>query len=195
MKTRSRLRQDVRLHIRTGFSFSLFMYMWRRISSRAARLQLPRTPLRSCSALLSLGRIHEEHQPKPFYSGFSSFAAKMAPPEARVIESEHPDKVRMLVLETDDPHPDTQEEVGSFGEVLNEVLVRAGEQHDPKLAISTIIHYAVEPRGGRIPEPSEITEDIHAILITGSVYDAHSNDAWVLKLMDLIKRKSPSLGR
>lgn len=59
----------------------------------------------------------------------------MAPPEARVIASEHPDKVRMLVLETDDPHPDTQEERGSFGEVLNELLVRAGEQHDPKLAI------------------------------------------------------------
>lgn len=111
-----------------------------------------------------------------------------------MIESEHPDKVRMLVLETDDPHPETQEEIGSFGEVLNEVLVRAGEQHDPKLAISTIIHYAVEPRGGRIPEPSEITDDIHAILITGSVYDAHSNDAWVLKLMDLIKRTSRNMG-
>jgi hypothetical protein len=91
-------------------------------------------------------------------------------------------------LQTDDPHPDTQEEKGSFGEVLNDLLVQAGEQHHPKLAIETIIHYAVEPRGGRIPEPSEITDDIHAILITGSVYDAHSNDAWVLKLLDLIKR-------
>lgn len=114
----------------------------------------------------------------------------MAPAEARVIESDHPERVRMLVLETDDPHPDTQEETGSFGEVLNEVLVRAGEQHDPKLAISTIIHYAVEPRGGRIPEPSEIGDDIHAILITGSVFDAHSDDAWILKLMELIKRES-----
>ena len=107
-----------------------------------------------------------------------------------MIESQNPNKVRMLVLETDDPHPDTQEETGSFGEVLNEVLVQAGEQHDPKLSISTIIHYAVEPRGGRIPEPSEITDDIHAILITGSVFDAHSNDAWILKLMNLIKRES-----
>ncbi|OAF98994.1 class I glutamine amidotransferase-like protein [Paraphaeosphaeria sporulosa] len=111
----------------------------------------------------------------------------MAPPEARIIASEHPDKVRMLVLETDDPHPDTQEEKGSFGEVLNDLLVEAGEQHDPKLAIETIIHYAVEPRGGRIPEPPEITDDIHAILITGSVYDAHSDEAWVLKLLNLIK--------
>lgn len=112
----------------------------------------------------------------------------MAPPEARVIESNDPNKVRMLVLETDDPHPDTQEEKGSFGEVLNEVLSRAGENHDPKLSIETVMHYAVEPRGGRIPEPSEIGEGIHAILITGSVYDAHSNDEWVLKLMKLIKR-------
>ncbi|KAF1975162.1 class I glutamine amidotransferase-like protein [Bimuria novae-zelandiae CBS 107.79] len=111
----------------------------------------------------------------------------MAPPEARVIRSEHPDKVRMLVLETDDPHPETQKETGSFGEVLNEVLVSAGEQHDPKLAIETVVHYAVEPRGGRIPEPSEITDEIHAILITGSVYDAHSDEPWVMKLMNLIK--------
>jgi hypothetical protein len=77
--------------------------------------------------------------------------------------------------------------------VLNDLLVQAGEQHHPKLAIETIIHYAVEPRGGRIPEPSEITDDIHAILITGSVYDAHSNDEWVLKLLDLIKRTYPDM--
>src|SRR3954464_15522691 len=42
--------------------------------------------------------------------------AKMVPPVAqnRTLLSSHPDKVRMLVLETDETHPDTQKETGSF---------------------------------------------------------------------------------
>jgi len=111
----------------------------------------------------------------------------MAPPEARTIVSSHPDSVRMLVLETDEPHPDTQRERGSFGEVLNELFQEAGEAHDPRLGIETLMMYAVEPEGGRIPSAGEIGDDIHAILITGSVYDAHSDEEWVLKLMRLIQ--------
>ncbi|KAF1952800.1 class I glutamine amidotransferase-like protein [Byssothecium circinans] len=111
----------------------------------------------------------------------------MAPPEARIVTSDHPDKVRMLVLETDEPHPDTQREKGSFGEVLADLLKRAGDEHDPSLGIETVMQYVVEPDGGKIPKPEEITDDIHAILITGSVYDAHGEDPWVHKLMDFIK--------
>ncbi|KAJ1331256.1 glucosinolate gamma-glutamyl hydrolase [Microdochium nivale] len=111
----------------------------------------------------------------------------MAPPEARTIVSRHRDNVRMLVLETDEPHPDTQREKGSFGEVMDELFKEAGEDHDPKLGIETVMMYAVEPDGGRIPSAGEIGEDIHAILITGSVYDAHSDEAWVMKLLHLIQ--------
>lgn len=93
----------------------------------------------------------------------------------------------MLVLETDETHPDTQKEKGGFGEVLNELLVNAGEEHDPKLGIETMMQYIVEPDGGRIPKAAEITEDIHAILITGSEWDAHGKDEWILKLISLIK--------
>lgn len=114
----------------------------------------------------------------------------MAPPEARINISERTPKVRMLVLETDEPHPDTQEETGSFGQVLHNLLREAGEDHDPKLGIETMMQYAVEPDGGKIPKPEEISDDIHAILITGSVYDAHSDETWILKLMDFIKRTS-----
>jgi hypothetical protein len=122
---------------------------------------------------------------------FHTSKARMVPPAARIITSSHPDKVRMLVLETDEPHPDTQEEKGSFGEILNELLVDAGEAHDPKLAIETVMQYIVEPEGGQIPKKEEITEDIHAILITGSEWDAHGDDPWIHKLMDLIKRTFP----
>ncbi|KAL5121365.1 hypothetical protein ACEQ8H_000833 [Pleosporales sp. CAS-2024a] len=111
----------------------------------------------------------------------------MVPPAARSITSSHPNKVRMLVLETDEPHPDTQKEKGSFGDILNELLVKASEAHSPKLAIETAMQYIVEPDGGQMPKKEEIGEDIHAILITGSEWDAHGDNAWIQKLLDLIK--------
>ncbi|KAH8732877.1 class I glutamine amidotransferase-like protein [Phaeosphaeriaceae sp. PMI808] len=111
----------------------------------------------------------------------------MVPPAARTVVSEHPDKVRMLVLETDEPHPDTQIERGSFGDILNQFLVNAGEAHTPKLGIETVMQYIVEPNGGQIPKREEITEDIHAVLITGSEWDAHGDDKWIRKLIDLIQ--------
>ena len=111
----------------------------------------------------------------------------MAPPEARIITTEHPNKVRMLVLETDEPHPKTYKEKGSFGEVLANLPKQAGDAHDPSLGVETITQYVVEPDGGKIPETREITEDIHAILITGSVCDAHGDGTWILKLIGFIK--------
>ncbi|RYP86368.1 hypothetical protein DL769_000752 [Monosporascus sp. CRB-8-3] len=112
----------------------------------------------------------------------------MAPPEARVVLSECPGSVRMLVLETDEAHPDTQEEIGSYGAIMKELFREAGEEHDPKLGIETVMHFVSEPDGGRVPEPEDIGDDVHAILITGSRYDAYGDDEWVLKLMDLIRQ-------
>ncbi|KAH9878913.1 hypothetical protein J1614_002348 [Plenodomus biglobosus] len=112
---------------------------------------------------------------------------KMAPPAAHTIVSDHPDKIRMLVLETDETHPDTQKEKGSFGVVLNELLKKAGDSHTPSLGIETAMQYVVEPEGGVIPKIEEIGDEIHAILITGSCWDAHGDDEWIRKLMDLIR--------
>jgi GMP synthase-like glutamine amidotransferase len=103
--------------------------------------------------------------------------------------SNHPDKVRMLVLETDETHPDTQDETGSFGDVLGQLLKKAGDQHEPSLGIETAMQYVVEPEGGAIPKLEEIGDDIHAILITGSCWDAHGDDPWIHKLMQLIRGK------
>ena len=55
----------------------------------------------------------------------------MTPPEARILVSSHPEMVLMLVLETDDPHPETQKEKGGFGNVLGELFKQAGDDHDP----------------------------------------------------------------
>ncbi|KNG44675.1 hypothetical protein TW65_08600 [Stemphylium lycopersici] len=120
---------------------------------------------------------------------FHSTTAKMVPPiaQSRTLLSSHPEKVRMLVLETDETHPDSQEETSSFGVVLGELLKKAGDEHDPSLGIETAMQYVVEPDGGVIPKPEEISEDIHAILITGSCWDAHGDDPWILKLMQFIR--------
>jgi hypothetical protein len=46
--------------------------------------------------------------------------------------------------------------------------------------------FVVTDKGGEIPEASEF-EGFHAVLITGSMYDAHGNNQWILDLLDLIK--------
>ena len=120
---------------------------------------------------------------------FHTSTAKMVPPIAqnRTLLSNHPDKVRMLVLETDETHPDTQKETGSFGVVLGELLKKDGDEHKPSLGIETAMQYVVEPEGGAIPKLEEIGDDVHAILITGSCWDAHGDDPWILKLIEFIK--------
>ncbi|KAF3040048.1 hypothetical protein E8E12_001506 [Didymella heteroderae] len=111
----------------------------------------------------------------------------MGPLPAVQTVSKHDDKVRMLVLETDETHPDTQREIGGFGEVFNNLFVKAGDDHDPPLGIETMMQYIVEPEGGEVPGPNDIPEDLHAILITGSKWDAHGDDEWIHKLIDFIK--------
>lgn len=101
-----------------------------------------------------------------------------------------PVSVKMLVLETDEPHPDTQDAKGSFGDIFNQLFTDAGKEHDPPLGIETIMRYIVDDpdkdHHGHVPYVSEIGEDITAILITGSVYDAHGNDKWILTLIELL---------
>lgn len=103
--------------------------------------------------------------------------------------SDEPNKVRMMVFETDDPHPDTSEERGSFGQIFDELFKKAGDGHDPPLGIETSMQFVVEEKGGSVPTVEEL-EDVHAILITGSMYDAHGDDEWITKLVKLLKGKS-----
>ncbi|KEQ90945.1 hypothetical protein AUEXF2481DRAFT_70678 [Aureobasidium subglaciale EXF-2481] len=100
--------------------------------------------------------------------------------------SERPNKVRMLVLETDEPHPDTIEEKGTFGEVFDRLFKTAGDNHDPPLGIETAMKFVVESKGGRVPSVDEL-DDVHAILITGSMFDAHGDDEWIQKLIKLLQ--------
>lgn len=96
----------------------------------------------------------------------------------------------MLVLETDEAHPETKDRKGSFGEIFRKLFTEAGESHEPPLRITTSTHFVVddpeEDKNGHVPKLSEIPESVHAILITGSMYDAHSDAHWVLELKDLL---------
>lgn len=101
------------------------------------------------------------------------------------------DPIQMLVLETDEPHPETQDRKGSFGQIFDDLFTEAGSQHEPPLRISTSMHYIVDDpskgKYGHVPVVSEIPDSTRAILITGSMYDAHGNDSWVIKLLELLK--------
>jgi GMP synthase-like glutamine amidotransferase len=96
--------------------------------------------------------------------------------------------VKVFVLETDTPHPDTQSEKGSFGEILHSHFSRAGSKHHPPLGVETEQVFVVTEEGGRMPKVEEF-EEYDGLLITGSMYDAHGDNPWIHELLDLLKRK------
>ncbi|KAF4554698.1 Glutamine amidotransferase class-I-like protein [Elsinoe fawcettii] len=101
------------------------------------------------------------------------------------------DTVRMLVLETDENHPDDKREKGGFGDMFNKLFRTAGDNHDPPLGIDVEMHYVVDDpdngHHGHVPRASEIPDDVTAILITGSMYDAHGNNPWIKSLLSLLR--------
>lgn len=111
--------------------------------------------------------------------------------DTRTSLSNEPETVHMLVLETDEPHPETKDRKGSFGQVFHNLFTEAGSEHEPPLKVETSMHYVVDDpyneHFGHVPAASEIPDSTTAILITGSMYDAHGNDAWVMQLLELLK--------
>ncbi|KAH6843357.1 class I glutamine amidotransferase-like protein [Chaetomium sp. MPI-CAGE-AT-0009] len=94
--------------------------------------------------------------------------------------------VRMMVLETDEPHPETKSRRGTFGDILHHHFAKAGDDHDPPLGIETDTRYVITEKGGTMPKAHEF-DNCEALLITGSVYGAHGNDPWILDLLALLK--------
>ncbi|KAL4919034.1 class I glutamine amidotransferase-like protein [Aspergillus aurantiobrunneus] len=94
--------------------------------------------------------------------------------------------VRILVLETDIPHPDTYSERGSFGQILHGHFTKAGRAHHPPLGVETDQVFVVSEQGGRVPTVQDFAT-FDGLLITGSVYDAHANNEWILALLSVLK--------
>ncbi|ORY64956.1 GMP synthase [Pseudomassariella vexata] len=95
-------------------------------------------------------------------------------------------RIRMMVLETDEPVPDTLKEKGRLSDILHHHFTKAGEQHDPPLGIETDEIFVITEKGGKVPKSEEF-EDIHCVLITGSMHDAHGDNPWILELLDLLR--------
>ena len=96
--------------------------------------------------------------------------------------------VRLMVLETDTPHPDTFSDRGSFGKIVHSHFSLAGRAHHPPLGVETDqIFVVTEQPGGRIPALHEF-DSFDGLLITGSVYDAHGDNEWILQLLDLLRK-------
>ncbi|CAI4213591.1 unnamed protein product [Parascedosporium putredinis] len=91
----------------------------------------------------------------------------------------------MMVLETDEPHPEEHKRRGSFAKILHHHFASAGESHDPPLDVDTDKRFVVEDKGGRVPKFDDF-EGCHAVLITGSTYDAHGDTPWVVDLLCLL---------
>ncbi|KAH7192698.1 class I glutamine amidotransferase-like protein [Fusarium flagelliforme] len=95
--------------------------------------------------------------------------------------------VKIFVLETDTPHPDTQYERGSFGQILHNHFSHAGKNHHPPVGVETEQVFVVTEEGGRIPKVEEF-DGYDGLLITGSMYDAHGDNQWIHDLMDMLKQ-------
>ncbi|KAL2858780.1 class I glutamine amidotransferase-like protein [Aspergillus pseudodeflectus] len=95
--------------------------------------------------------------------------------------------VRIMVLETDVPHPDTYSERGSFGQIVHEHFAKAGREHHPPLGVEIDQVFVVTEQGGEIP-PVDAFEGFDGLLITGSVYDAHADNEWILSLLGLLRK-------
>lgn len=51
--------------------------------------------------------------------------------------------VKILVLETDETHPDTMKEKGGFGVIFHELMTEAGNSHEPPLNVEIDMHFVV----------------------------------------------------
>ncbi|KAI9369370.1 class I glutamine amidotransferase-like protein [Aspergillus egyptiacus] len=94
--------------------------------------------------------------------------------------------IRLMVLETDKPHPDTFSERGSFGQIVHHHFATAGRAHHPPLGVETDQIFVVAEQGGRIPTVQEF-DAFDGLLITGSVFDAHADNPWILDLLALLR--------
>lgn len=107
-------------------------------------------------------------------------------------ETPSKDVVKLMVLETDEPHADTIESRGSFGEILFHHMFKAGQAHHPPLGIEVDYQHVVTEKGGILPTFDDMAR-FDGLLITGSVYDAHGGNQWILDLLSLLKGKKTSL--
>ncbi|KAI6779769.1 uncharacterized protein J7T54_005799 [Emericellopsis cladophorae] len=146
--------------------------MFRTFKTRPFLSALPASPIRS-------------PQIKPVFT-FTSTSRPNASMLHRYKPTITSDIVRLMVLETDKPHPDTQSEKGSFGEIVHRHFSDAGKAHHPPLGVETDQVFVVTEQGGQMPKFQDF-DGFDGLLITGSMYDAHGDNQWIQDLLALLK--------
>ena len=95
--------------------------------------------------------------------------------------------LRIAILECDTARPSTQAKYGGYGGVFT-ALLKAGADalSYPGLSSESGLSISIYEVVTAQNYPS--LEDIDAILITGSKYDAFDNVPWIIKLVEFTKR-------
>ncbi|KAJ0419198.1 hypothetical protein BJY00DRAFT_302316 [Aspergillus carlsbadensis] len=88
--------------------------------------------------------------------------------------------VYIMVLETNIPYPDIYLERGSFRIILHEHFTKARREHHPPLNIEI----------NQIPTINTF-KGFNSLLIIGSMYNAYTNNKWILSLLDLFMTLTP----
>jgi hypothetical protein len=100
--------------------------------------------------------------------------------------------IRLLILETDTPLPPIHSERGGYAAIFQELLRKVGGELSPPIDVHVTPCYVVgnndpsSPEDGALPDISECAT-YNGVLITGSKYDAHGNNPWILKLVQWIQ--------
>ena len=103
-------------------------------------------------------------------------------------------KIRLAILECDEPHPIVRKEFGSYAQIF-ETLLDAGAQAMGRPELSP--NYPDQEKGlldvsvchvvDRVEEYPPL-EDVDALLMTGGKYNAFDDTPWILKLVEYTKQ-------
>lgn len=96
--------------------------------------------------------------------------------------------VRLLVLEAELPHPEVHERRGRLVHMFEEIFRKAGDQQKPPINVEVSSRFIVDGEE-KLPSMSEMRENYDAVLVTGSEFDAHGDDEWILRLIEWIQGK------
>ncbi|RPA75908.1 GMP synthase [Ascobolus immersus RN42] len=102
--------------------------------------------------------------------------------------SRHRQQVKLLVLETDVTLEPVQDSHGSYADLFEKTFKRVAKEQDPPIDIKVHSIYIVGEHHCNLPSEDEL-QNYNAVLITGSKYDAHGDDKWILELQAWIREQ------
>lgn len=103
-----------------------------------------------------------------------------------------PVRVRLLILETDQPLSPINSSRGGYGNLFQQLFSSVGSDLDPAIDVHVTPCYVVgnndssSEEDGSLPDISTLN-NYDGVVITGSKYDAHGDNPWILRLIKWIQ--------